>query len=131
MNDEIEFLSFAEVLQIHSWQIKNFGGQTSIRDINLLKSGLAMPAATFNGIFLHSDIYEMAAAYMFHLIKNHPFIDGNKRVGTMAALVFLKLNAVEFTTTNDELTEKVMNIAQGKINKAEIALFLKEHSVPQ
>ena len=75
------FLGLDEVLEIHNDQIKRYGGDTGIRDIDLLKSAIAMPAAGFGGDYFHTDIYEMAAACLFYIIRNHPFIDGNGRTG--------------------------------------------------
>ena len=90
----MQFLGLQEVLEIHRDQVTRYGGTAGIRDLDLLKSALGMPGATFNGEFLHTDVYEMAAAYLFHLVKNHPFLDGNKRVGAVAALVFLTLHGI-------------------------------------
>jgi death-on-curing protein len=81
-----EFLTLAEITEIHSDQIRRYGGKGGTRDINLLSSATAMPYASFSGDFLHKDIYEMAAAYAFHICRNHPFIDGNK----MTALAALR-----------------------------------------
>ena len=89
MTDQLIFLTLADVLDIHLYQLAHFGGSSGIRDLNLLKSAVAMPQMSFGGVMLHKDIYEMAAAYLFHLVENHPFIDGNKRSGAMAAIVFL------------------------------------------
>src|SRR5437867_10279787 len=86
------FLSLDEILEIHKDQIARYGGMAGIRDLGLLQSALAQPQATFGSQFLHADLIEMAAAYLFHIVQNHPFIDGNKRVGAVAALVFLQLN---------------------------------------
>jgi len=86
------FLSVQRVLALHSLQLKLFGGSEGVRDQSLLESAIAMPATSFGGQYVHADLAEMAAAYLFHLNKNHPFIDGNKRTATAAALVFLKLN---------------------------------------
>ena len=89
------FLNLAEVLEIHRDQIERYGGQAGIRDLGLLQSALAMPAAGFGGRYLHEDLLEMAAVYLFHIARNHPFVDGNKRTGAVAALVFLSLNDIE------------------------------------
>jgi death-on-curing protein len=94
----------------------------------LLKSALGMPGATFNGEFLHTDVVEMAAAYLFHLVKNHPFLDGNHRVGAVAALVFLALNGHDFQTSEDDLAETVLAVARGEIGKSEVAVFLRRWS---
>ena len=123
----VEFLSLAEVLEIHQDQIARYGGAPGTRDLDLLKSALAMPMAAFGGDFLHTDIFEMAAAYLFHLVQNHPFIDGNKRVGAMAAVVFLALNGYDFDAPPGVLYDFVIALARGERLKAEAAIFLREH----
>jgi death-on-curing protein len=120
------FLNLAEVLEIHQDQIERYGGTAGIRDLELLKSALGLPAATYDGDFLHADIGEMAAAYLFHIVRNHPFIDGNKRTGTVAALVFLILNGYDFQAPENELVKTVLAVAAGKMTKAEWALFFRK-----
>ena len=127
MKSEPSFLTFAEAIEIHDYQIEHFGGASGLRDIELLKSAIGMPSATYGGNFLHPSIYEMAAAYLFHLVENHPFVDGNKRVGAMAALIFLDLNGIDFNASDEEFTAMVLRVASGKMLKAEITLFFKEH----
>ena len=124
----MQFLGLQEVLEIHRDQVTRYGGTAGIRDLNLLKSALGMPGATFNGEFLHTDVYEMAAAYLFHLVKNHPFLDGNKRVGAVAALVFLTLNGHDFQAPEDDLAETVLAVARGEIGKSEVTVFLRRWS---
>jgi death on curing protein len=121
---EPTFLSLYEVVEIHEDQITRYGGDSGIRDIGLLKSALGMPSATFSDQFLHTDIYEMAAAYLFHLVQNHPFVDGNKRVGAVAVLVFLILNGYDFDAPEEEFAEMVMSVARGELDKAEVAVFI-------
>lgn len=87
-----------------------------------------MPGATFAGEFLHTDVVEMTAAYLFHLVKNHPFLDGNKRVGAVAVLVFLALNGHDFRAPEDDLAETVLAVARGEIGKSEVAVFLRRWS---
>ncbi|MCQ2352462.1 MAG: type II toxin-antitoxin system death-on-curing family toxin [Victivallaceae bacterium] len=128
MKREILFLTFAEIIEIHGYQIGHFGGSEGLRDIELLKSAIGMPSATFGGEYLHTTIAEMAAAYLYHLVENHPFVDGNKRVGAMAALIFLDLNGYDFDAPDAEFTDMVMKIASGKMLKAEITLFLRQHT---
>lgn len=113
------------MLEIRRDQVTRYGGASGIRDIDLLKSALGMPAATYSGEFLHTDIYETAAAYLFHLVKNHPFLDGNKRVGAVAALVFLLLNGHDLDAPEEELAERVLAVARGEIDKAEVAVFIR------
>ena len=91
MSDPI-FLNLAEVVELHRRGIEQFGGPPEIRDLGLLESALAMPAAGFGGQYLHPDLATMAAAYLFHLVTNHAFIDGNKRIGAIAASTFLLMN---------------------------------------
>ncbi len=124
----MQFLGLQEVLEIHRDQVTRYGGTAGIRDLDLLKSALGMPGATFNGEFLHTDVYEMAAAYLFHLVKNHPFLDGNKRVGAVAALVFLTLNGHDFQAPEDNLAETVLAVARGEIGKSEVTVFLRRWS---
>jgi len=127
---EPRFLTLDEVLAIHSDQVRRYGGSAGIRDVGLLLSALAMPRASFGGQYLHPSLHEMAAACLFHLVQNHPFIDGNKRIGLAAAIVFLGLNDVWLESSPDELLEMVLKIARGEIGKPEIAVFLRERCVP-
>lgn len=124
------FLSLAEILEIHKDQIARYGGATGIRDIELLKSAMGMPPAMYSGAFLHTDIHEMAAAYLFHMVMNHPFVDGNKRTGTVAALVFLILNGYELQAPEDDLANMVIDLASGKISKSDVTLFIRRWTTP-
>src|SRR5207248_2376813 len=82
------FLTLDEVLAIHSDQVRQYGGSGGIRDVGLLSSALAMPRASFGGQYLHPSLHEMAAACLFHLVQNHPFIDGNERISHSAQDTF-------------------------------------------
>lgn len=124
------FLSLSEVLEIHQDQAARYGGASGIRDIELLKSALGMPSATYGGRFLHTDIHEMAAAYLFHLVKNHPFVGGNKRVGAVAALVFLALNGYDFEASEDDFAEMVPAVARGDLDKADVVVFIRRFTRP-
>jgi death-on-curing protein len=126
--DDIEFLGLDEILEIHRDQIERYGGSLGVRDIALLKSAVAMPAAGFGGDYLHEDIFEMAAAYLFHITQNHPFVDGNKRTGAVAAIVFLAMNGIELNADEDELENLVRSVAMGKADKAAAAAFLRDNS---
>ena len=128
MKHEPLFLTFAEIIEIHDYQIEHFGGGEGLRDIELLKSAIGMPSATFGGEYLHPTVIEMAAAYLYHLVENHPFVDGNKRVGAMASLIFLDLNGYDFDASDTEFTDIVVKVASGKILKAEISLFFRQHT---
>ena len=121
------FLTLDEVLGIHEQQIERYGGSHGIRDAGALESAIAMPQATFDGEYLHPTIVTMAAAYLFHVTQNHPFIDGNKRTGANAAITFLLLNNLEPTFSEDQLVEVVLGVAQGRVDKKEIARFFGEN----
>lgn len=120
-----DFLELVEVLAIHADQIERYGGEASIRDAGLLEAALAMPRAMFEGEFLHRDLYEMGAAYLYHIVQNHPFVDGNKRTGTATALVFLEMNGVAIEADEDALVALVLDVAQGRADKACIAAFFR------
>lgn len=122
------FLNLSEVLRIHRDQIERYGGEPGIRDLGLLQSALAMPAAGFGGRFLHNDLFEMAAAYLFHITRNHPFVDGNKRTGAACALVFLELNDIEVNASEDALVEIVTAVAESRAEKEAIADFFRRHA---
>ncbi len=120
----ILFLTLADVVEIHGDQIARYGGGTGIRDMGLLSSALAMPYTSFQGEFLHNDIFEMASAYAYYIRRNHPFVDGNKRTALAAALVCLDLNGVAISDPNGRLYEAMMSLASGQLGKAELAKIL-------
>jgi death-on-curing protein len=121
------FLTLEEVLEIHRDQLERYGGRQGLRDVRLLQSAIAAPQTGLGEDYLHDDLFEMAAAYLFHLVRNHPFVDGNKRVGAVAALVFLLLNGAEIEIREDELADAVLQVARGRMHKGEVATFFREH----
>ena len=127
----VAFLTLDDVLALHADLIARYGGSPLVRDVGLLESAVAMPAATFCGERLHASLEEQAAAYLFHLVKNHPFVDGNKRTGLMAMLVFLALNGRRLEAPDDALTDLVFGVVEGRVTKAEIAVFVTRHSRPR
>lgn len=122
-----EFLEIADILDIHQILIEQFGGMSGIRDEGLLESALSQPKATFFGELLHSTIYQQAAGYLYHLAKNHPFLDGNKRTAYGAMEAFLRLNGYNLDLSNDEAYNMVMQVAQSEMSKEELSSFLKQH----
>ncbi len=122
------FLTLAEILEIHRDQINRYGGDPGIRDLGLLQSALAMPAAGLGGRFVHSDLYEMAAAYLFHIVQDHPFIDGNKWTGAVAALIFLALNDVIIVAEEDDFERVVRAVAEGEAAKLTVSEFFRKHA---
>lgn len=123
-----KFLSLDQIISIHRNQLELYGGDDGLRDMGLLQSALAVPASGFGEEYFHKDIYEMAAAYLFHIVKNHPFVDGNKRVGFVASYIFLRLNGVVVTADEDAYEKITLDTAQGKAEKPALAAFFKKHS---
>jgi len=128
MTLEPVFLTLDEVLALHEDQIRRHGGSGGIRDEALLSSAIGAVSATFGGNYLHQSLEEMAAAYLFHVAQNHPFVDGNKRAALACALAFLWMNDVEIEVDDDPLTELVLGVARGEKTKADIAVFLRAHT---
>jgi death-on-curing protein len=127
---EPSFLELGEVLLIHQDQIERYGGSPGINDLGLLQSCTAMPRAGVADRYLHEDIFEMAAAYLYYIVRDHPFVDGNKRTGAVTALVFLEINDVEISVDEDDLEAMVRSVAEGNTAKVDIASFFREASGP-
>jgi death-on-curing protein len=123
----IRFLGLDEVLALHADQVQRYGGMAGVRDLALLESAVAVPEASFGTDYLHATLPEMAAAYLFHLAQNHAFIDGNKRVAAAAMFMFLYLNDLVLSCSEDELVGLTLDVASGKTMKAEVAVFVAAH----
>lgn len=123
-----DFLSVDDVLTLHADQVDLYGGDHGLRELGLLESAVAQPRATFGGQTLHEFPFEMAAAYLFHIVQNHPFLDGNKRTGAVAALVFLDLNGIGIEAPQGSLFELTISVATGQASKTEIAEFFRSHA---
>ncbi|MGB4440638.1 MAG: type II toxin-antitoxin system death-on-curing family toxin [Coriobacteriia bacterium] len=130
MNAGPRFLSVEEVLELHEQLVQRFGGSHGLRDLGMLESAVAMPQAGFGDSYLHDDVFEMAAAYLFHIVMNHPFIDGNKRAGTHAALVFLADNGYAIELSQDEKYDLVIGICEGTVTKKQLAAAFRDNSAP-
>ena len=129
MTDDLTFLDLDDVLAIHEEQVARFGGAAGVRDAGLLESAVAQPQASFGGDYVHRDLFEMAAAYAFHIAQNQPFLDGNKRTGLVAALVFLDLNGVCLDQPSERLYQAMMDLATRKLDKEGLANLLRELAV--
>jgi death-on-curing protein len=114
---DILFLTLEDVLILHEMQIEAYGGSPGIRDRGLLESAIYQPQASFGGDFVHQGIFEMAAAYAFHIAENQPFIDGNKRCALAAALVFLDWHHIEIDDEGEQLYQAMIDMAEKKIDK--------------
>lgn len=127
----ITFLSYEHIIELHAQAIRRDGGSAGLRDEGLLRSALAQPMASFGGAYLHGSLYEMAASYLYSLVSNHAFIDGNKRVGLLAAGVFLNLNGYSISREHTQaLYELTMRVARGESTKEEISTLLHAWSSP-
>lgn len=118
--DRLVFLNEDDVVELHSLQHDQFGGATGLRDVGLLQSACAQPIASFGGHYLHESLASMAAAYLYHLVSNHPFLDGNKRIGLLTSLVFLELNAAPISSSSDDLYNLTIGVANGQITKEKV-----------
>jgi death-on-curing protein len=114
------------VREIHTEAIAKFGGSDGIREIALLESAVAAPQASFGGKSPYEDLAEVAAAYLFYLCKNHPFIDGNKRAALGACIVFLRLNGIEPQTDGPKWEELTLAVASSQIDRAEATARLRQ-----
>lgn len=120
----IHYIAYQYVIEVHESLIDEYGGRKGILNEGLLKSVLEMPKARFNGRDLHRTIFDKTAAYLFRLIQNRPFVDGNKRTASMIAMVFLASNyKKDFIIFDEEYQEIILGIAKGIIKKKEIAKF--------
>jgi death-on-curing protein len=122
------FLNLDEVLAIHAEMIRRYGGSQGIRDLGLLEAAITVPEASFDGQYLHQGLAAMAAAYLFHVVLNHPFIDGNKRVGAAAADVFLGMNGCHLDASQDEYAAFVLAVAAGQAGKDAAIAFFRQHT---
>jgi death-on-curing protein len=125
MADEPEFLDVDDVIEIHASQLEVYGGSAGLRDRGLLESAVAQPQASFGGELAHDGLFAMAAAYLFHIVSNHPFVDGNKRAGMLSAVVFLDVNGISIDHPSDALYDLTMRVAEGRIDKPAIAAELE------
>jgi len=123
----MKYLKMEEVILIHDELFKGYGGMSCIRDFGLLSSAISIPCQSFGGHELHPKIMEKAAAYLYHIIKNHPFIDGNKRSGVVSFLFFLDNNDVNTSFNDDFLFNLAIDIEKNFVNKTEVIFLLEEY----
>jgi death on curing protein len=120
-----KFLPKQIIIYFHEQLIGLYGGTLGIRDEGLLDSALEQPRAMFDGSYLHDSLAKLAAAYGFHICKNHPFIDGNKRVALVAMDAFLQKNGYEISSSEKDVYEVMMKLASGNLTKAELTGWLE------
>lgn len=127
--EDIIFFSVNDVLLIHRDTIDSDGGSQDVRDHGLLDAAVAMPRQQFGGEYLHEDIAAMAAAYMFHIAQNHPFIDGNKRAAVLSALVFFHVNGIEELPDPKDLEQVTLQVAAGEMGKDALTRWIRNQVV--
>jgi death-on-curing protein len=125
----VKYLTAEQVLYIHSRLVAEVGGSHGIRDLGLLESAVARPQAAFEGKDLYPDVFRKAAALMESLIGNHPFVDGNKRTGISAAVLFLRVNGYRLTVSNSDLEAQTMRVVTEDMPVEELADWLQSNSV--
>lgn len=129
MTKQTKFLTTPQVLAIHDQVVKRFGGSLGLRDLGLLQASVERPKATFSKKFLYKSLFEKAAALFQSLLKNHPFIDGNKRTALTAAGIFLKMNGFELQNTHQEEVRFTLKVDQENLTVEQISKWLKDHSI--
>ena len=125
ISDETEFIDVEDVMELHATQLAVYGGSAGLRDRGLLESAVAQAQTSFGGELAHDGLFAMAAAYLFHIVSNHPFVDGNKRTGMLSAVVFLDVNGISIAHPSDALYELTMGVAEGRIDKGAVAVELE------
>lgn len=105
--------------------VVRYGGNLRLLDEARLRSAVLMPAQSFGDEFAHKDLYEMAAAYLFHIVEGHPFVDGNQATGTLCALVFLSINGIEVDVEPTSIENLVWSVARGETGKDVVAEFFR------
>ncbi|MBM7558164.1 type II toxin-antitoxin system death-on-curing family toxin [Halanaerobacter jeridensis] len=124
----VNFIPKKVILYFHEQLIQIYGGSPGIRDENLLDSAIQQPKSSFNGDYLHNNIFEMASAYGFHLCRNHPFIDGNKRVALVAMDTFLQNNGYEISASEKETYKIIIELSAENLSKSDLTQWLKQNT---
>lgn len=123
-----KFVPIDIILAFHEDLLRRYGGSGGIRDRNLLESAIGQHKATFAGKYLHRTLFDKAAACGFHLARNHPFLDGNKRIAFVVMDIFLSRNGWELVASEEEAYAMMMDVAQGQLAKPALSAWLKKHS---
>lgn len=124
------YLTKNEVLEIHRWSLQAFGGLDGILNLGMLESALASPQASFGGVEAYPTLFEKAAALAFSLVRNHPFADGNKRVGFWAMATFLEINGYELSSNQQEGANVFLELAAGQLSREQLVEWTTNHSCP-
>ncbi|HEY9497573.1 MAG TPA: type II toxin-antitoxin system death-on-curing family toxin [Terrimesophilobacter sp.] len=127
----MRYLGLSEVVELHRRLLEQTGGAAGIRDLGALESALAQPKMALAGLDLYPTLADKAAALCFSLVGNHPFVDGNKRVGHAATETFLVLNGAEIDAHLDEQERVMLDLAAGRIDRGQLADWLRQHLNPR
>ena len=122
------YLTLAQVLDLHRRQTRRFGGSTRLRERAALEAAVARPQMTFGGEDLYPEVADKAAALMHSLVMNHAFVDGNKRVGAHACILFLLANEVEPLFSPAELTAITLAVARGEVSAEALSIWLRQRT---
>ena len=125
----MHYLKLENILDLHRLIIAQSGGARELRDINVVESAVSQPQMTFDGVDLYPSLAAKAASLPYSLIQNHPFVDGNKRVGHAAMEVFLIMNGYEILATVDEQEQFILSVASGQVSRAELTSWIENHLV--
>ncbi|MDY4196096.1 MAG: type II toxin-antitoxin system death-on-curing family toxin [Peptoniphilaceae bacterium] len=123
----MKYLSVRQILMLHDALIQTSGGSNGLRDESLLDSAVFAPIQTFDGKDLYPTLIDKASRLAFGLITNHPFIDGNKRIGTHAMLVLLAINGLELEYNDEDLIEVILQVAAGELSEVLLHQWIGEH----
>jgi death on curing protein len=124
------YISFAEILELHRTVIEYWGGASGIRDLGALESATAQPRQAFAGQDLYPDMTSKAAALCYSLVLNHPFVDGNKRIGHAAMETFLMVNGYELRASVDDQERVMLNLAAGNLTRDTFVEWVRQHTAP-
>lgn len=124
----MRIISLRQVLLLHEYMVRKYGGLSGVRDLNMLKSAVHRPFATFAGQDLYQDIYLKSGALIQSIVKNHPFLDGNKRTAFSATYIFLKESGILISTSQNTVVSLMVDVANKNLSVDEISSWLKKHS---
>lgn len=123
-------LSVEQVLELHRLLLRDFGGAPGVRDRGALEAAVGRPQATFGGEDLYPDLAAKAAALLHSLVQNHPFLDGNKRVGAMAMELLVLANGQELAATDEEFEDLTLSVARGELSAEAITIWIRQRLSP-
>ena len=126
----MRFLALTEVLELHRLVLQQSGGSTGVRDLGTLQSAIAQPGMTFGGQDLYPNLESKTTALCFSLVSNHPFIDGNKRIGHAAMETFLIMNGFELDASIDDAEKTMLTLAAGELTREGLLTWVREHVRP-